>query len=515
MISLKNKQEIILKSIRENKSQRQIHRETGIARETIRKYVKEYEEELKNSANRNENIEKVDIIESLISKPTYKSSPRTKRVMNDDVINKLKAFLKENEQKRLTGFSKQQMKKIDMYEALVEDGFNVSYTSVAKAVNSIERKQKEAYIRQEYNPGDVVEFDFGLVKLMTSDGYIREYQLAVFTSAYGNYRWARLFPKQDTACFLESHALFFEHIGGAYKTVVYDNTRVAVKKFVGHSIKEPTDALLKLSLYYKFYFRFCNICSGNEKGHVERSVEYIRRKAFSKDIIFDSLDDANNHLNETLLKLNSRKPNKSKKTAIELLNDEKEYLLPKMPIFETSKIADFRVNKYSTVMIDSCYYSVPDKYVGVMVRCKIYSTKILIFYDEEKIAEHSKVIGLNKWSLDINHYVYTLLHKPKALVNSTAFKQLNIKLKDIYSTYFTNENKDFVKLLVLVGDYGLDKVEDAIAELNFKCPQNISIDKIEFICDRKNDDTIIFSEDYNSDIVTQSVKMLNDFNNLL
>ena len=147
MISLKGKQEIILKSIRENKSQRQIHRETGIARETIRKYVKEYEEELKNSANRNENIEKVDIIESLISKPTYKSSPRTKRVMNDDVINKLKAFLKENEQKRLTGFSKQQMKKIDMYEALVEDGFNVSYTSVAKAVNSIERKQKEAYIR--------------------------------------------------------------------------------------------------------------------------------------------------------------------------------------------------------------------------------------------------------------------------------------------------------------------------------------------------------------------------------
>ena len=61
MISLKGKQEIILKSIRENKSQRQIHRETGIARETIRRYVKEYEEELKNSANRNENIEKVDI----------------------------------------------------------------------------------------------------------------------------------------------------------------------------------------------------------------------------------------------------------------------------------------------------------------------------------------------------------------------------------------------------------------------------------------------------------------------
>lgn len=92
---------------------------------------------------------------------------------------------------------------------------------------------------------------------------------------------------------------------------------------------------------------------------------------------------------------------------------------------------------------------------------------------------------------------------------------MNRRLKDIYSTYFTNENKDFVKLLVLVGDYGLKKVQDAIDKLDFKCHQNISIDKIEFICDTKNDVNIISSEECVSYIVTQSVKMLNDFNNLL
>jgi tRNA G26 N,N-dimethylase Trm1 len=40
----------------------------------------------------------------------------------------LQQFLKENEQKRLTGLSKQQKKKIDMYETLLEEGYNVSYT---------------------------------------------------------------------------------------------------------------------------------------------------------------------------------------------------------------------------------------------------------------------------------------------------------------------------------------------------------------------------------------------------
>ncbi len=40
----------------------------------------------------------------------------------------------------------------------------------------------------------------------------------------------RIWLKQDTACFLESHAKFFEHLGNVYKLMVYDNTRVAVKK---------------------------------------------------------------------------------------------------------------------------------------------------------------------------------------------------------------------------------------------------------------------------------------------
>ncbi len=93
---------------------------------------------------------------------------------------------------------------------------------------------------------------------------------------------------QNTNCFLESHALFFEKIQGVYRTMVYDNMKVGVKKFIGRTEKEPTDELLKLSLYYGFNFRFCNAYSGNEKGHVERSVDYIRHKAFcDKDIVLN------------------------------------------------------------------------------------------------------------------------------------------------------------------------------------------------------------------------------------
>ena len=43
MIRLVQKQEIILSYFREGKSQWDIHRETGIDRKTIRKYIRKYE----------------------------------------------------------------------------------------------------------------------------------------------------------------------------------------------------------------------------------------------------------------------------------------------------------------------------------------------------------------------------------------------------------------------------------------------------------------------------------------
>lgn len=515
MINLNKKQDVILKYIRDGKSQRQISRETGICRETIRKYIKNYEDKLLNVTKNLDEVGKTNLIDDITSKPKYSSSSRSKRALTDDVIERISQFLKENEQKRLTGLSKQQKKKIDMYEALIEEGFNVSYPSVVNAVNSIERKKREAYIRQEYVPGDVVEFDFGVVKLKMNDGYIKDFQMAVFTAAYSNYRWARLFPKQNTGCFLEAHAAFFKHIRGNYRTVVYDNTRVAVAKFVGHTEKEPTEALLKLSIYYKFRFRFCNAYSGNEKGHVERSVEFVRRKAFSSEYTFNSLNDANVHLDEMLKKLNSRILSNSNKSPFQLFDEEREYLLPDMPLYETAAISDLRVNKYSTIMVDSCYYSVPDNYVGTMVRCKIYTTKILVFYNEEEIARHDKVYGLNLWHIDIMHYSKTLFRKPKALVNSTAFKQMDSILKEIYSKYFSNNERDFIKLIELVGTYGLTAINNAIKNLNEVCPTNISIDKIEFICARKDDPKIIYLENHNDEIMSNSVNMLNEFNDLL
>jgi hypothetical protein len=49
----------------------------------------------------------------------------------------------------------------------------------------------------------------------------------------------------------------------AFTTRWFDNMRVAVKRFVGPTEKEPTEGLVKLSLYYQYAFRFCNTRRGS------------------------------------------------------------------------------------------------------------------------------------------------------------------------------------------------------------------------------------------------------------
>ncbi len=293
------KQEIILRSHRDGLSQRQISKDLGLSRKTVSKYISQYNMLLKSgkTASQAQSV-------CLSEPPAYISTNRSKTRLTQEVQTAIDLLLEQDQKKRMSGLSKQQLKKIDIWATLHNQGFDIGYTTVCNYIRSKKatHRQQEAFIRQVYEPGSSCEFDWGEVKL-TISGQQRKFQLAVFTSSYSNYRYAQLYERQDTLAFMESHVLFFSFTGGVYREMVYDNMRVAVAKFVGRKEKEPTRALLDLRGHYKFGHRFCNAYRGNEKGHVERSVEYVRRKAFGLEINFTTLEKANNHLLSVLEKV--------------------------------------------------------------------------------------------------------------------------------------------------------------------------------------------------------------------
>ncbi|WP_276323985.1 IS21 family transposase, partial [Planococcus halocryophilus] len=269
-------------------SQRQISTEVKVSRNTVSKYIEAFE---KSKAT---DVRNLAVTEDILSPPSYKKRDGVKRKMTEEIIERLKGFIQDNEWKRKNNMSKQQMKKIDMYEKLQEEGYDIGYTTVRNFVNTEEVRAKEVFVRQRYSAAWEVEFDWGEVKLVI-DGKRKSYSLAVFTLAYSNYRFALLYESETMICVQDVHTKLIDHLGFVPSVFTYDNMRTVVKSFVGTD-RKITDGMLNLSNYYGFRIRLCEPRKGNQKGHVERSVEVVRRKAFSYDIAFGSLEDARKRL---------------------------------------------------------------------------------------------------------------------------------------------------------------------------------------------------------------------------
>lgn len=436
------KQEIIIRNYREGKSHRQISRELGISRTTVKKYVDAYEK------FRQEKGEKEGDIAGYLSQPQeYNSGSRVRRRLTREVQEEIDRLLAENQRKLHTGQRKQMLKKADIYELLKEKGYKIGYTTVCNYIRAKEQKGdgKEVYVRQEYRPGESCEFDWGETKLVI-DGKLKRVYLSVFTSAWSNYRFGGLYEREDTLSFMEGHVLFFAHVGGSYREMLYDNTRVAVARFTGKQEKEPTRALLQLRGHYHFTHRFCNARRGNEKGHVERSVEYVRRKVFGRRSEFATLEEAREYLGEQLDRLNNIPQQLTGRSALEMLVEEQKHLWPAPPPLAVSDSVELRVDSYSTVSYGTNRYSVPEELAGEFVEAKIYSNKLEIYCRNQRVATHGRSYERHRWIIKVEHYLKTFRRKPGSIGRSVALLSSDY-LRSLYEEFFRGSPRDFIELL--------------------------------------------------------------------
>jgi hypothetical protein len=313
--------------------------------------------------------------------------------------------------------------------------------------------------------GEESEFDLGDVKLLISGCCVR-LRMAVFTLCHSNNRHAYLFLREDMLAFMESHRNYFREVGGVPKQMTYDNMKVAVRKFVGNR-KEPTNALLRLSTFYGYRFRFCNKYSSNEKGHVEKSVEVIRDKAFALREKFNSIEEAQEYLTGICEHLNRTPLSKATENIVALSKEDMEAITPfdkEMGCFE---IREYKTDKYSTFLFEDSHCSVPDKLVGQSVSVKIYSNKLQVYFDHQQVAEHERLVQ-SGWRFDINHYLNTLSIKPGALRHSEALRQAPKIIRDIYQDCFTDNPGDFIEMLVYASARGLSYQDIYQAYVNLK-----------------------------------------------
>jgi len=153
-----DKQKIIQYWHVEKKSEVEIATELGLSRNTVRRYLKSFRKALEES-HRSELPEPI-LSDFLLTIPKYNARNRGKRKLTTEIMQMIDGYLKENDEKRRTGRSKQILKGIDIWELLQASGQDIGYTVVCDYIRLQKSGHEEAFIRQEYNPGENCEFDW-------------------------------------------------------------------------------------------------------------------------------------------------------------------------------------------------------------------------------------------------------------------------------------------------------------------------------------------------------------------
>lgn len=423
----------VIRLLENGHSQRYVARELNMNRRTVSNYWKNYQLAKKEAA-----LDPLDPIkkEAITAPPTYDSSSRRPRKYTNEMDQRIEEILEfDREKNKKLGTLKQRLTTKSIHEILISEGFDIAESTIRPYVRKKVKKYQEAFIKQIYPLGYRTEFDFGEVKCLIN-GEKKTLFLAVFSSPATGYRWGKLYSSSNQQVFIDAHIQFFNHVQGIYETVVYDNMRNVIKKFIGKHDKELNDELIKLSLYYGFTPVVTNTFSGNEKGHVEKSVQVIRDRAFTKTYEFTSIDHAQSYLIAALERLNQDIEIEREISQLKILVSSYDYSI-------TTKQA---VDKYSFIHVKNNFYSVPDYLVGHDVTVKLYLRELKIIRNGHIVASHPRLNGIGQYQVELIHYLDTLKRKPKAVEHSLVLTKLP-KLRHCFLQFYKQQPKRFLQLL--------------------------------------------------------------------
>ena len=369
----------------EGRSQRQVAKELGIARDTVRKYLTE-------------------------AIPIRKETAPRPRPVWEAVRERVETLLAESGQ--WTG-GKQRLTATRLHELLVAEGKQVGVTVVKAAVAEWKRQRREVFVPLTYRPGDLAEVDFFEV-LVDLDGTRRKAWLFLMRLMYSGRDFAWIYERQDQVSFLDGHVRAFAHFGGVPARLAYDNLKAAVVRILVGGERALTARFAALASHYLFEPCFCRPGEGHDKGGVEARGQALRRQALVPIPAGPSLDVINAAL---LARLDARLDTKRDVTGhalgVRFLEEQRLFRPAPMP-FDAAATTFATVAPRAIVRLEGAVYSVPSRWAGLDLVVRIGATTVTIVGKEGTRIQHPRK-RLGQRSIDYRHYLPELARKPQAV----------------------------------------------------------------------------------------------------
>jgi transposase len=350
-----------------------------------------------------------------------------------------------------------------------EHGFRGGYTIVKDYVRQARLTHKEVFIPLAHPPGDA-QADFGEA-LVVIAGVEQKAHFQCFDLPYSDDCLVIAFPAENTEAFLEGHNQAFAYFSGVPRTMLYDNTRIAVKEIAGNGERKPTEAFSGLQSHYLFEAKFGRPGKGNDKGNVEGLVGYARRNFMVPVPRAASWEELNAHLREVCIERRQRKLWGQKETIAERFERDREKLMPLPPApLEACEQRTTRASSQALVRYETNDYSVPTEYGHQQVLLKAFVWEVVISCSSEVIARHWRSYGREEMIFNPLHYLALLEHKTNALDQAAPLQGLQLPeefpelRRQMEARLGKRGRREYVQVLRLLETFSVEEVAAAVRQ---------------------------------------------------
>ena len=139
----------------------------------------------------------------------------------------------------------------------------------------VRQRRREMFVPLTHPPGHA-QVDFGEA-LAVIGGVERKIHFLATGLPHPDADFVKAYPGETTEAFCDGHVPGFSFFGGVPRSILYDNTRIAVARIPGDGKRQRTRVFSGLRSHYLFEDRFGRPGKGNDKGKVEGIVGYCRR----------------------------------------------------------------------------------------------------------------------------------------------------------------------------------------------------------------------------------------------
>lgn len=271
-----------------------------------------------------------------------------------------------------------------------ERGFDGGYSTVRDFVRARRQVRKEVFVPLAHPPGHA-QADFGEATVVLG-GTEQKVRFFVMDLPHSDAVFVKAYHSETAEAFCDGHVEAFAFFGGVPRSILYDNTGLAVAQILGDGTRKRSHLFAAMQCHYVFEDRYGRPAKGNDKGAVEGMVGFTRRTFMVPVPHARDIDELNAMLRERCeARLQAVLRGESDTIADRLEKDRAAFMDLPAVAFDACDQRPGRVSSQALVRYRNNDYSVPVACAHREIIVKGYVDEVVVISGGDEIARHRRL----------------------------------------------------------------------------------------------------------------------------